>query len=105
MERATRETSLSVRLDLDGAGRTEIRTGVGFLDHLLEALGRHARFDLAVFAVASLVTRGARFYLVAALLRRYGLPIRGFIERYLTLVTTGMVLIIVGGFILVPSAM
>ena len=63
-----------------------------------------ARFDLAVFAVASLVTRGARFYLVAALLRRYGLPIREFVERYLTLVTTGMVLIIVGGFVLLRYA-
>jgi membrane protein YqaA with SNARE-associated domain len=60
-----------------------------------------ARFDLALFAAASLVTRGARFYLVALLLRRYGEPIRGFIERYLTLVTTGMVLIIVAGFALV----
>ena len=63
-----------------------------------------ARFDLAVFAVASLATRGARFYLVAVLLRRFGAPIRDFVERYLTLVTTGLVLIIIGGFVLARYA-
>jgi imidazoleglycerol-phosphate dehydratase len=44
--RATRETSIRVTLDLDGTGKTAVQTGIGFLDHLLEALGRHARFDL-----------------------------------------------------------
>jgi imidazoleglycerol phosphate dehydratase HisB len=48
VDRATRETSVRVRLDLDGSGQTDVRTGVGFLDHLLDALGRHARFDLAL---------------------------------------------------------
>jgi imidazoleglycerol-phosphate dehydratase len=33
-------------LDLDGTGKTAVKTGIGFLDHLLDALGRHARFDL-----------------------------------------------------------
>jgi len=46
--RATRETSIRVTLDLDGTGKTDVKTGIGFLDHLLDALGRHARFDLAV---------------------------------------------------------
>jgi imidazoleglycerol-phosphate dehydratase len=46
--RATRETSITVTLDLDGSGRADARTGVGFLDHLLTALSRHARFDLAL---------------------------------------------------------
>jgi len=46
--RATRETSIRVTLDLDGAGKTSIKTGIGFLDHLLDALGRHARFDLVL---------------------------------------------------------
>jgi imidazoleglycerol-phosphate dehydratase len=46
--RATRETSITVTLDVDGSGRAEVRTGVGFLDHLLAALSRHARFDLAL---------------------------------------------------------
>jgi imidazoleglycerol-phosphate dehydratase len=46
--RATRETSITVTLDLDGSGRSDARTGIGFLDHLLAALSRHARFDLAL---------------------------------------------------------
>jgi imidazoleglycerol-phosphate dehydratase len=46
--RATRETSVRVTLDLDGTGTTDIETGVGFLDHLLDALGRHARFDVTL---------------------------------------------------------
>jgi len=46
VNRTTRETSVRLTLDLDGAGRAEVRTGVGFLDHLLETLARHARFDL-----------------------------------------------------------
>lgn len=48
VKRATRETSITVTLDLDGSGRAEARTGVGFLDHLLAALSRHARFDLTL---------------------------------------------------------
>src|SRR5216110_719878 len=46
--RTTRETSIRVTLDLDGAGKTPIKTGIGFLDHLLDALARHARFDLTL---------------------------------------------------------
>lgn len=57
-----------------------------------------AHFNLVVFGVASLVTRGMRFFLVAGLLRLFGEPIREFIERYLTWVTTGFVALIVGGF-------
>lgn len=60
-----------------------------------------AGFDLAAFAAASVVTRGLRFFLVAALLRRFGVPIRAFIERYLTLVSTAFVLAVVGGFLAV----
>ena len=44
--RTTRETSTNLSLALDGAGKTTIKTGIGFLDHLLDALGRHARLDL-----------------------------------------------------------
>lgn len=58
-----------------------------------------AHFDLLVFALASLATRGARFFLVAALLRAFGPPLRTFIERYLTLVTTGLALLVVAGFV------
>ncbi|QNT70326.1 YqaA family protein [Defluviicoccus vanus] len=60
-----------------------------------------AHFDLLVFAFASLVTRSARFFLVAALLRYFGPPIRNFIERYLTWVTTAFVALIVAGFVVV----
>jgi membrane protein YqaA with SNARE-associated domain len=58
-----------------------------------------AAYDLPVFVLASIVTRGARFFLVAGLLRLYGEPIRTFIERRLTLVTTVFVLLIIGGFL------
>jgi imidazoleglycerol-phosphate dehydratase len=49
-QRRTKETDVSVRLDLDGGGTAEIATGVAFLDHLLRALAVHARFDLDVMA-------------------------------------------------------
>ena len=58
-----------------------------------------AHFDLLTFGAASLLTRGLRFYLVAALLYVFGEPIRTFIEKHLTLVTTAFVLLIVGGFV------
>ena len=44
--RATRETSIHLSLDVDGTGKTTVKTGIGFLDHLLDTLSRHARFDL-----------------------------------------------------------
>jgi membrane protein YqaA with SNARE-associated domain len=58
-----------------------------------------AHFNLGVFVIASLVTRGARFFLVAALLRAYGPPIRDFIERRLTLVTSAFGALVVLGFL------
>jgi membrane protein YqaA with SNARE-associated domain len=60
-----------------------------------------AAFDFWVFVVASVATRGARFFLVAALLYWFGEPIREFIERRLTLLTTAFVVLLVGGFIAV----
>lgn len=60
-----------------------------------------AHFDLVVFGLASLVTRAARFFLVAALLRFFGPPVRVFIERYLTWVTTGFVAAVIAGFIVI----
>jgi membrane protein YqaA with SNARE-associated domain len=60
-----------------------------------------AAFDIWVFLAASIVTRGARFLLVAALLYWFGEPIRGFIERRLTLVTTAFVVCLIGGFVVV----
>lgn len=58
-----------------------------------------AAFDFWVFIAASIVTRGARFFLVAALLYWFGEPIREFIERWLTLLTTAFVVLLVGGFV------
>ena len=49
-ERETAETSVKVELDLDGSGRVEISTGVGFLDHLLHLLAHHSGVDLWVEA-------------------------------------------------------
>ena len=46
--RETAETKIRLSLDLDGTGRSEIDTGVGFLDHMLTLFARHGRFDLTV---------------------------------------------------------
>jgi imidazoleglycerol-phosphate dehydratase len=46
--RATRETSITATLVLDGTGKADVKTGLGFLDHLLESLSHHARFDLSL---------------------------------------------------------
>lgn len=46
--RATRETEIRVRIDLDGTGQAGVRTGIGFFDHMLDALARHGMFDLEV---------------------------------------------------------
>lgn len=48
IHRTTRETDVMVRLDLDGSGTSDVETGVGFFDHLLESLANHALFDLSV---------------------------------------------------------
>ena len=58
-----------------------------------------AKFNFGMFMAASLVTRGARFFLVAALLHFFGTPVRDFIERRLTLVTSLLALGVVGGFV------
>jgi imidazoleglycerol-phosphate dehydratase len=49
-ERATKETSVAVTIDLDGTGQTDIATGIPFYDHMLDQLGRHGGFDLTVHA-------------------------------------------------------
>jgi len=50
VERKTKETEISISLDLDGSGEYAISTGVGFLDHMLEQLSRHSLIDLNVTA-------------------------------------------------------
>jgi membrane protein YqaA with SNARE-associated domain len=59
------------------------------------------RMDLAAFVLASIVARAMRFYLVAGLLFWFGEPIKDFIERRLSLVTTAFVVTLVGGFLAV----
>ena len=49
-QRATKETTIDAALVVDGAGRTEVTSGLPFFDHMVEQLGRHASFDLAVQA-------------------------------------------------------
>jgi len=63
-----------------------------------------AHFNLALFVLASIVTRGLRFFLVALLLRLYGPSIRTFIEKRLALVMLGFLAIIVIGFVIVLKA-
>jgi len=50
IKRETKETSVSVSLDLDGSGKTSVNTGISFLDHLITSFGKHATLDLAVKA-------------------------------------------------------
>jgi imidazoleglycerol-phosphate dehydratase len=52
--RSTKETEVAVAVKIDGSGRAEIATGIGFLDHMLDLLARHARIDLAVKAKGDL---------------------------------------------------
>ena len=54
IERNTRETKISLSLDLDGSGEGVIDTGIGFFDHMLELLKKHALIDLTVKAVGDL---------------------------------------------------
>jgi len=54
VDRRTAETDISVRLAIDGNGRTELASGIAFLDHMLDQVGRHALFDLSVSAKGDL---------------------------------------------------
>lgn len=54
IERKTKETEITVLLDLDGTGRATINTGVGFLNHMLQALAVHGGFDIAVSCAGDL---------------------------------------------------
>ena len=50
LSRKTAETSIEMSLDVDGQGRVQAKTGVPFLDHMIDALGRHGRFDIELSA-------------------------------------------------------
>lgn len=54
VERATKETRVTAEVNLDGTGRCEVATGIGFLDHMLEQLSRHSLIDLVLRAEGDL---------------------------------------------------
>lgn len=54
ISRKTKETDITVTVNLDGTGKTDISTGIGFFDHMLDALGRHSFIDLKVKAEGDL---------------------------------------------------
>lgn len=54
VKRETRETQIDLALELDGSGRYEVSTGIGMFDHMLEALAKHARFDLRLKATGDI---------------------------------------------------
>ena len=54
VERATRETRITATVNLDGEGRYDVRTGIGFLDHMLEQLSRHSLIDVTLRAEGDL---------------------------------------------------
>ena len=56
--RATKETDITISLNLDGSGDTQVETGIGFFDHMLDAFGRHGLFDLDVSAKGDLQVDG-----------------------------------------------
>ena len=58
IERTTRETDIALTIDLDGTGKTDVDTGIGFFDHMLTAFGRHGLFDLTVRAKGDLEVDG-----------------------------------------------
>jgi imidazoleglycerol-phosphate dehydratase len=54
IDRRTTETQIRLRIDLDGRGRYEVRTGIRFFDHMLELFARHGGFDLTIAATGDL---------------------------------------------------
>ena len=58
MHRATAETDITVEVNLDGTGRADVATGIGFFDHMLDAFARHSRIDLMVRVTGDLQVDG-----------------------------------------------
>jgi len=54
IKRKTKETDIAVEVALDGSGRSQVETGIGFLDHMLDLLARHSRMDITVKAKGDL---------------------------------------------------
>jgi membrane protein YqaA with SNARE-associated domain len=57
-----------------------------------------AHFPFPLFVILAAITRGARFFIIAALLKRYGEPVQAFIEKRLNLFAWGFLILLVGGF-------
>ena len=55
INRKTNETSISVKIELDGEGRSQISTGIGFFDHMLEQLSKHSLIDIKINADGDLI--------------------------------------------------
>ena len=58
IERNTKETQIKLSLQLDGTGKSDISTGIGFFDHMLEGFSKHGFFDLSVHAKGDLHVDG-----------------------------------------------
>ena len=58
IERKTKETDIAIKLNLDGSGKSEIQTGIGFFDHMLDGFARHGLFDLTVHVTGDLHVDG-----------------------------------------------
>ena len=56
--RKTGETDITVKIEIDGSGKTDVNTGIGFFDHMLSAIARHGFFDLTVNAKGDLYVDG-----------------------------------------------
>ena len=86
-------------LDNGGGGDVLIAAVTPFPYKVVTIASGAAQLSLAVLVVASIIGRGLQFFMVAALLWKFGPPARAFIERRLGLVTTVVVVAIVGGFV------
>ncbi len=58
ISRATKETTISCELEIDGSGQADVSTGLPFYDHMLDQLARHGNFDLTIHAVGDLQVDG-----------------------------------------------
>jgi len=91
----------SIRYNEWGAWAVLIAGVTPFPYKVITILSGFTGLNLPVFIVASIIARGLRFFIVAALLWKFGAPIRDFIERRLGLMFTLFVILLIGGFILV----
>ncbi len=54
VNRKTKETTIEVRVNLDGKGKSDIKTGIGFLDHMLDQISKHSLIDISIKAIGDL---------------------------------------------------